>query len=287
MNEIKMRCFVCLSETLSFTEAARRLFLTQQAVSKHVAQLEETVGCALVIRSKQGVSLTPEGKRLYKLFADFLRDLDEFRRSVSENRRKVLRIGMMNWLSYGKSQANILAAMERQFPDMEISMEMHPPGVLNQLLRNGVLDVVLMQERFFVFRTGISKVELGRSGCVVFSAADCQEDWEALRHKPLIIDAFDFEQPAQAKARAEREALHYGLAPERFIFMPNRDSVYSAVEMGHGITTGTDIGQAVHNTGIRAIPIPVTEPLLCLWKEENQSAAIAAYVRCAKQEYKV
>lgn len=287
MNEIKMRCFVCLAETLSFTETARRLFLTQQAVSKHIAQLEELMACALVTRSKQGLALTQEGRRLYQLFAEFLHDMDEFRQSVSAERGKMLRIGVMNWINYGRSQANILAAMEQQFPEMEISMEMYPPGVLNQLLRNGALDLALMQNRFFVFRAGICAVELMRSGCVLFSAADCQEDWDILRRRPLIIDAFDFEQPAQAKARAEREALHYGLAPDRFIFMPNRDSVYSAVEMGHGITTGTDIGQAVHNTGIRVIPIPVTEPLLCLWKEANQSAATAAYVRCAKQEYKV
>lgn len=287
MNEIKMRCFVCLAETLSFTETARRMFLTQQAVSKHIAQLEELMSCVLVIRSKHGLILTQEGRRLYQLFAEFLHGLDEFRQSVSAKRGKMLRIGVMNWLNYGKSQANILAAMERQFPEMEISMEMHPPGVLNQLLRSGVLDLVLMQDRFFVFRVGICTVELMRSGCVVFTAADCQDDWETLRRRPLIIDAFDFEQAAQAMARAEQEARHYGLLPSKIIFMPNRDSVYSAVEMGQGITTGTDIGQAVSNTGIRALPIPVTEPLLCLWKEENHSAAIAAYVKCARQEYGV
>ena len=35
LSETKIRCFLCLADTLSFTEAAGRLFMTQQAVSKY------------------------------------------------------------------------------------------------------------------------------------------------------------------------------------------------------------------------------------------------------------
>lgn len=41
INEASIKCFMALCETLSFTEAARQLFMTQQSVSKYIAKLEE------------------------------------------------------------------------------------------------------------------------------------------------------------------------------------------------------------------------------------------------------
>ena len=46
INEASIKCFMALCETLSFTEAARQLFMTQQSVSKYIAKLEEA-GCTV------------------------------------------------------------------------------------------------------------------------------------------------------------------------------------------------------------------------------------------------
>ena len=41
INEGRIRCFLTLAETLSFTETAKLLYMTQQGVSKHIARIEE------------------------------------------------------------------------------------------------------------------------------------------------------------------------------------------------------------------------------------------------------
>ena len=46
----------------SFTEAARQLGTGQPAVSRAMAILEQELGCTLFLRSKQGVTLTPQGE---------------------------------------------------------------------------------------------------------------------------------------------------------------------------------------------------------------------------------
>ena len=53
--------FVVLAEERSFTRAARRLHLTQSALSKQVRRLETLVGATLVDRGCRPLRLTPDG----------------------------------------------------------------------------------------------------------------------------------------------------------------------------------------------------------------------------------
>ncbi len=59
--------FITLSEKLNFSETARLHFITQPVLSKHIQQLEETLGVTLFHRSRQSVELT-------KLGGSFLED---------------------------------------------------------------------------------------------------------------------------------------------------------------------------------------------------------------------
>ena len=60
----QLRTFVALAEELSFTRAAERLFVGQQAVSKSVRQLERELGVELVERTTHDVRLTAAGAAL-------------------------------------------------------------------------------------------------------------------------------------------------------------------------------------------------------------------------------
>ncbi|MBB6036945.1 LysR family transcriptional regulator [Phytomonospora endophytica] len=57
----RLRYFVTLAEELHFSRAAARLFLTQQALSKQIRELEDEVGVRLVERTTRTVALTEAG----------------------------------------------------------------------------------------------------------------------------------------------------------------------------------------------------------------------------------
>ena len=63
ITDNRLKIFVSLAETGSFTAAARRLGISQPAVSHCVSQLEADAGTPLLVRGKGKVSLTPAGER--------------------------------------------------------------------------------------------------------------------------------------------------------------------------------------------------------------------------------
>lgn len=60
------RMFYETARFRSFTTAAQHLYISQSAISQCMQQLENDLGVQLFIRTRQGVSLTNEGKLLFK-----------------------------------------------------------------------------------------------------------------------------------------------------------------------------------------------------------------------------
>lgn len=72
MTERQIECFLCLSKTLNFNEAARQMYLTQPAISQQIQALETSLGVTLFNRSRSGVSLTASGVAFQAEAADYL-----------------------------------------------------------------------------------------------------------------------------------------------------------------------------------------------------------------------
>ena len=58
--------FLTVADVLSFTEAARILYISQPALSKQINVIETELGFPLFVRNKRHVVLTPEGISLHR-----------------------------------------------------------------------------------------------------------------------------------------------------------------------------------------------------------------------------
>ena len=76
-----LHAFLVVAEVGKISEAARRLHLSQPAVTAQIRRLEADLDMPLFIRSVQGVTLTPRGahlrERLQRVFADLEEALSE------------------------------------------------------------------------------------------------------------------------------------------------------------------------------------------------------------------
>lgn len=71
-----LQCFETAARHLSFTNAAAELHMTQSAISKQVAQLEEMLNITLFYRTSQRISLTPAGKAYYLEVLNILKHIE-------------------------------------------------------------------------------------------------------------------------------------------------------------------------------------------------------------------
>lgn len=81
-----MTAFLIVAEDGSFTKAARKLGITQSALSQIVRRLEERLGVRLLARSTRSVAPTPAGERLVARLSPMLRDIEEGLAELAEFR---------------------------------------------------------------------------------------------------------------------------------------------------------------------------------------------------------
>jgi DNA-binding transcriptional LysR family regulator len=78
----QLQAFEMLAATGSFTGAAKKLFLTQSAVSHSMKSLEDDMGCKLLRKQGKKAVLTEAGERLLGSARPWLRQMEELREEL-------------------------------------------------------------------------------------------------------------------------------------------------------------------------------------------------------------
>lgn len=141
----QLRTFVVLAEELSFTRAAERLFVGQQAVSKTVAQLERELGVQLVERTTREVRLTPAGSALLERGRSALAAADgafEAAREIGRGLQGTIRVGVSPAVGPRDAQEAV-AALRDGAPEVSVALLEVRPRDMRRMLRDRELDVVL------------------------------------------------------------------------------------------------------------------------------------------------
>ena len=84
----KLRLFDCVADAGSFTEAARRLRMSQPALSRQIMALEDAVGAKLFHRHARGLAMTHEGEKLHDATHAMSDTLERSRASIDASRHK-------------------------------------------------------------------------------------------------------------------------------------------------------------------------------------------------------
>src|SRR5260221_10960032 len=91
----QLRAFIAVADAGSFTDASRRLHLSQSALSLLVKEIETQLGVQLLDRGTRQTRLSAAGADFYPLAAKALDDLDRAVRSpvaLREKRRGIVRV---------------------------------------------------------------------------------------------------------------------------------------------------------------------------------------------------
>lgn len=131
----------------SMTEAARRLHMTQPAVSIQIKQLQESIDIPLVEVVGRKIYLTEAGERLYEVYQNVSRDLESFDAAISQ-----LKGGLKGRLTISSASTAkyflpyLLGEFQSRYPQVSISLKVtNRNEVLHHLSQNEYDLAVLTQ----------------------------------------------------------------------------------------------------------------------------------------------
>lgn len=143
----QLNAFVTLVETGSFTETARRLSLTQSAVSHSMRTLEEETGCRLLDKIGNSIIPTEAGEALLHHARLGLKEFARGREAVAQFKSwgvRRLRIAAPALINH-RFLPFILVDLRRQHPRLMLISKTAAPGADADSLARGELDFVLCE----------------------------------------------------------------------------------------------------------------------------------------------
>ena len=291
LNETSVRCFLTLAQTLSFTETAKIMYMTQQSVSKYIAKMEEDLGFQLFIRTHHYVMLTKAGENFYGLFSEFSSRygmLLEETKNYYNTLYNSLHIGYLEWLEISSSISTALKLVQQTNPTLKFLGEKHPQYELNELFMDRKLDLIITYKEFAPKGTGLKKLKIMYTPLVLLVSpehpmATDDATVDDFRHEPFIKAASSRESLSESKTRARRQCRELGFTPSEIVISPNLESAYMATEFGQGVLVSTMLSRMSLHSELKCYDIGVTEELLCFWHEDQENPAVAAFASVLEQ----
>jgi LysR family pca operon transcriptional activator len=146
-RRIKFRhldAFSAIARDGSFKAAAEQLNLTQPAISKTLKELEDILGVIVMVRSRSGVSLTPEGEIFLQFAEQSTAALRHGLRSLKSTSSAAghLKVGALPSVASSLLPRAMLAFTQKS-ADTLIEIHEGPHHDLTARLRSGKLDLVV------------------------------------------------------------------------------------------------------------------------------------------------
>lgn len=144
MNLRILEEFVEFSKTLNFSAAARMLHMSQSALSKHIAELERTIGFTLVSRQPP-LTLTPAGKVFLETVEDMLfryeGTIEECRRMQHRPMGRITVHDPLIDSTIANQSIAVFMHFSEHYPDVDINLHTIRGQTVEEALDEGAVDI--------------------------------------------------------------------------------------------------------------------------------------------------
>ena len=141
-----LQAFIEVARKESFSLASESLFITQPAISKRIAALENDLGVQLFNRISRKVTLTDAGQKLLpkaKALVDELNDMRRYATSLSDEIKGELLIGTSHHVSMHRLPP-ILREYRREYRDVHLDMTFGESDIMCKLVERGEIELAIV-----------------------------------------------------------------------------------------------------------------------------------------------
>lgn len=146
MELYQIRYFLAVADTLNFTRASERSFVSQPALTKAIQRLEETIGGRLFDRTKNSVQLTELGHAMRPNFRQIYDSANHARdqaRRLTRDRHEVVRVGVMCTIDFHQVLPGFVESQQGR-SDVALSFREGNFEALTDALDQGEVDLGIM-----------------------------------------------------------------------------------------------------------------------------------------------
>jgi LysR family hydrogen peroxide-inducible transcriptional activator len=141
----QLEYLVAIAETGTFSEAAKRTFVSQPSLSAQIKDMEEQLGASLLERGRHGAILTPVGEEVVSRGRIILRHVEELKVLARESEGTLagrVRLGVLPTIGpYLLPMAT--RKLHSQYPDLRLAVREERTMDLQEHLSDGRFDIII------------------------------------------------------------------------------------------------------------------------------------------------
>ena len=298
MNLKQLEAFVQVSESCSFSKAAKELFLTQPTISAHISSLEKELNVRLFIRNTKEVSLSDDGKDLYR----YAKQITDLEKAIEERFYMDSDVGK-HFITIAASTIpaqyllpKVLMCYRERYPKEQIKiMETDSSEVVTQVVDHmvdvGFTGTVLEKKhcKYIPFYKDELAVITPDTPEYRILKEQNRDDIDWIKRKPLILR----EEGSGTRKEAEKQLKNAGISMEDLDIVAsiaNQETIKKSVKQGMGITVLSRLA-AEDEDGLLIFPIPGADEgrdiNLVYNKNYQMTRSADRFIRIVKEVYDI
>lgn len=298
MNLKQLEAFVQVSVSGSFSKAAKELFLTQPTISAHISSLEKELNVRLFIRNTKEVSLSDDGKDLYryaKQITDLEKAIEERFYMDSDDGKHFITIAAST-IPAQYLLPKVLMCYRERYPKEQIKiMETDSSEVVTQVVDHmvdvGFTGTVLEKKhcKYIPFYKDELAVITPDTPEYRILKEQNRDDIDWIKRKPLILR----EEGSGTRKEAEKQLKNAGISMEDLDIVAsiaNQETIKKSVKQGMGITVLSRLA-AEDEDGLLIFPIPGADEgrdiNLVYNKNYQMTRSADRFIRIVKEVYDI
>ncbi len=286
MTDLQIRCFLEVAKCLSFTQAAKKIFISQSNISRQVASLEEEWKLPLFDRNTKGVRLTPQGEILAEALSGIMSELRESlqrARKITNDYKTTITIGCQEHIKTNSYLSQMLFGFREVYPDVKVIKERAVQSRLVEGLLNDYYDVIFITDHDIKPLKGLDKMTLFYAKVALvyrkdkpMPASDSPslidfKDVDFVRYKPTDITGKEDYMVEICNA--------VGFEPNIVKEYEDFNQFLFAIEMGEGAAIILEEEEAMTNPDLKVISLSedITQkylPMQLVRKEHNTNTVL-------------
>ena len=282
-----LRYFISVAEHLNFTEASKKLYVAQPAVSQQIAFLEKKLGVKLFNRTKHSVELTHAGTVFLKDAREVLKKLDESIEHVQQAEEGYIGTVNIGLLSTPVRDflPELIRKFRRKYPKINIKLYYHHVGQIIDKLKSDEIDIAFTLSLGLQSVGGLEHKTLWTHPHSIIMYRDHSlADRKSIHISELINDSFVMLEREKSPAGFDlllSTCSNHGFSPNLVNTASHIEAVLMMVDSEMGITMLPKYFEPYAPPTLRFIDIEEDKfevDILASWKKINQNPSLSLFI---------